>query len=1191
MTHNPSAQETDKLIDSICDRFEAAWKGSPAPQLEDFLTDIAEAQYERLLGELLKVEIQLLVEKGEPPKLQPYYQRFPEQLSLIDQCFQQVMSEKANSLESQNTVVHKEAQTAAGSDTQAPPIDATRLGSDALKSTAISLTGKRFGDYELIEEIARGGMGVVYKAQQRSLNRTVALKMILSGELASKEEVVRFRSEAESAAGLNHPNIVTIHEVGVEAGQHFFSMDYIEGRNLDQLVDGNPIPARQAASYLVDISEAIEYAHQQGTLHRDLKPSNILIDHQGTVQITDFGLAKQIQSDGKLTGTGQLLGTPAYMSPEQAAGDKDQFGPAMDLYSLGAILYELLTGRPPFQAESSLELIIQVLEMDPVSPRLLNPNIPRDLETICLKCLAKEPTRRYATAADLAADLQRWLHDQPIKARPVSLPERSWRWCRRKPAIASLSLAVVIALMGGISVSWYYAIQAQRQADDAQFAARRARNGERDAREAEALERQAREEADKAQTRALAGEQQAKLAQQRAEEARQQSEQNAELAERNLYVSNMLLAHRNWQEGRIRDALNLLEQNIPQKGQPDRRSFEWYYLQRQIRSQFSILEGHTDTIYGVSFSPDGTMLASVGKDLAVKIWDVQERREKLSLSGHQKPVRSVVFSPDNRQLATSSEDGTAMLWDLQSGKKLFAFRGHTGTIRRVRFNPQGSRLVTASFDKTARVWNTETGELLFTLGGHKLETYDASYSPDGKTIATVSLQRAATYLWDAETGKRISTLTQAGIERLDTATFSPDGQYLLIGARDGMVYAWDLKSRKLFKSYPGHVSKIPNIQFNSDGSWFVCCGQGIDVTIREFPSGQVLNDLKVKGVEAMSLHPSGRMMATGGTDQTVKIWPVGETVLREAETILDSHTEPVNDATIHPDGTTFATASWDDTVRIWDRVSGECLATYGPRPDDDCYSASFSPDGKRLVAGYSSGTFEIWDTQSHQRLITKRINRGDIYHVTFSPDSKYFATTSWDDSIRVWKTADGQLVKKLKHNPTLPAGRRSELRAAAFSPDGNWLVAAGQTGTLRIWSTQLWLPFGQLKQHQGMVHAVTFSPNGRLLASAGSDQTVVIWDFVEQKIKHICRGHVDQVYDLVFSPDGKRVISGSGDKSTKFWDVFSGQEVMTLTGHYNKIRGIAIDPLGQFMVTTSKDKTVRLWNASPWQPAGVQSPD
>ena len=335
---------------------------------------------------------------------------------------------------------------------QSPP--QPRLGAETIRY---------FGDYELLEEIARGGMGVVYKARQVSLNRIVAVKMLLFGKFSSDEFVRRFRAEAEAVASLRHPHIVAIHEIGEHQGHHYFSMDYVAGQNLAERAKDIPLPPELAAEYLKTIADAIHYAHQHGVLHRDLKPSNVLIDALDQPHITDFGLAKRLGHDSNLTLRGDLLGTPNYMAPEQANRAQNEVSVATDVYSLGAMLYYLLTGRPPFLAESVPETLRLVLDSEPVPPRVLNQEVPRDLQTICLKCLGKEPSNRYADAAAVAADLALWQAGKPIAARPAQPVEKIWRWCRRQPALASL-LGMVLMLLACIAVGSSWMLLREKQA-------------------------------------------------------------------------------------------------------------------------------------------------------------------------------------------------------------------------------------------------------------------------------------------------------------------------------------------------------------------------------------------------------------------------------------------------------------------------------------------------------------------------------------------------------------------------------------------------------------------------------------------------------------------------------------------------------------------------------------------------------
>lgn len=329
-----------------------------------------------------------------------------------------------------------------------------------LENSFTNHTGRVFGNYEVLEQIGQGGMGAVYRAHQRGLGRVVALKLMLAGSRATEAEIKRFHSEAKAAATLKHPNVVAIHEVGEHHGQQYFSMDYVEGRSLAEVIRRTPLPAARAARYVKVIAEAIHYAHERGILHRDLKPHNVLIDAQDEPRITDFGLARQIEVESDLTISGAVLGTPSYMPPEQAAGKRREIGRASDVYSLGAILYDLLTGRPPFRADTPLDTLRQVIDTEPAAPRLLNPKVPRDLETICLKCLAKTPAQRYASAQELVDDLGRFLRQEPIQARPVSNVGRLWRWAQRQPALAGLAgtVGVMFVLLGVAAVLFRFTV-------------------------------------------------------------------------------------------------------------------------------------------------------------------------------------------------------------------------------------------------------------------------------------------------------------------------------------------------------------------------------------------------------------------------------------------------------------------------------------------------------------------------------------------------------------------------------------------------------------------------------------------------------------------------------------------------------------------------------------------------------------
>jgi serine/threonine protein kinase len=485
----------------------------------------------------------------------------------------------------------------------AQPADPDATGytptSDQPRSRAEQQFPRRFGDYELLAEIARGGMGIVYKARHTRLKRTVALKMILTGQLASPEAVERFQMEARAAANLDHPGIVPVYEVGETDGHHFFTMSLVPGGSLHQLLADGPLPPRDAARLVRQVAEAVQYAHEQGILHRDIKPHNILLQRHDsspgvhpsdpktrteetsraelatwTPKLTDFGLARTRESG--LSVTGEALGTPSYMPPEQAAGDLKRIGPASDVYALGAVLYCLLAGRPPFQSASPMETMRQVLEQDPLPPRRLNLGVPPDLETVCLKCLEKDPRRRYLTAQALAEELGRFELGEPVQARPVARLERGWRWCRRNPVVASLVAAVVVLLLAGTGISTYFAIQTARWAEEAL-----AEKGRADVQAANAQDK-AEEARQRAEAEAQARKQ-ADWLRRQAETQKQLAEEQRQRAEGLLYASQIALANRFLQEGNAGRAREVLAATSPVL-----RGWEYGYLHKTFEDPLGV---------------------------------------------------------------------------------------------------------------------------------------------------------------------------------------------------------------------------------------------------------------------------------------------------------------------------------------------------------------------------------------------------------------------------------------------------------------------------------------------------------------------------------------------------------------------------------------------------------------------------
>ncbi len=817
---------TIRALERACDRFETQWRSPGRPSIEDYLADTAGPPRARLLRELIALDVTYRRSTGEQPEPDEYRDRFPADWAAIEAAFQ----------------TSECAQGGSTSDTE------TARAPNALIPT--------IPGYTVLEELGRGGMGFVFKATAERLNRFVALKMILSGDLASTEAGVRFLKEAESVARLQHPQVVQIFRIGDFQGRPFLEMEFVDGGSLADRLDGRPWKPVMAARLIESLAMAVHHAHLREIVHRDLKPANILLTSDGTPKVTDFGLAKSLGADIDLTRTDSIIGSPSYMAPEQAGGTSSRIGPPTDVYSLGAILYELLTGRPPFRAATVLDTLEQVRSAEPAPPSRIQPGLPIDLETIVLKCLEKEPDRRYASAAELSAELHRFRNGEPIRARPVGLIGRAVKLARRRPLTASLTilsaasivLLIIVLARANVTIS-----RAQRVTVEALNRERWLREELGRANDRLAEQQKQTQEALKNKTAALAT---------TSEDLQRERQAN--------YFQRIALADFERSAGDSTVSI-VFWRNVPRIC---------------VRGSGVTSKSHP----GTSRGPSSAIPAKCGTRRSVPTVRGSPRRASTKRSGsgtspresssarlvgHQERVYSVGFDKDGVRVVSASADNTAIIWDVASGKALHVLRGHDDNVRCAVFSFDGHTVVSGSWDGTIRAWHASAGELY------------QKYNTTAGWITRVA--------------------------------YSPDSRWVAVGGSSGRAEVREIYSSRVTRAFDSKLGPILSVAFSPDG-WRVAtsnnaAGIGV-VSIWDVLTGRDIHSFKVSSglIERVVFSPDGRRLATSGWDGVVRIFDVttGHEVLA-----LRGHSDRIWGINFSPRGDALVSASADGKILLW----------------------------------------------------------------------------------------------------------------------------------------------------------------------------------------------------------------------------------------------------------------------------------
>ncbi len=1041
-----------------------------------------------------------------------------------------------------------------------------------------------FAHYRIEKELGRGGMGAVYQVYDTKLERTVALKVVLSEGNLHPIQIKRFLREAKATAQLRHPNIVEVYEVGSEP-QNYFTMEHIVGGTLSNAIREKKLKLSLFVKIIQKCCDALHLAHENGIIHRDIKPSNIMLTKENEPKIMDFGLVKITDSDEKLSQTGGMMGTPAYMPPEQADGNVDH---RADVYSLGATLYEVLTGRGPFQGETYLNILRQVYGEEPVSPSLLNPDIPKELEAICLKCLEKKPEKRYSSARSLSKELQNYLDNKPIKAKPPTTSTKIKKWLIRN---RNISLVIAIALMVfslsltlfilGIQHERNVAVEAQRVAEIER---------EKVKEEKKNVEREKQKVEDERQITLIAIEEK--------EKALRKEEQARKEASDSAYYANIILANKYADENKTLDALNLLEHL--EKHQNDLRDWEWNWIQRRIHYEDKswLLRGHPDEC---KMKPESNIVAVCMMNEVI-LFDLVKEKIVQVFKGHSQKVTSCDFNLNGTLLATGGADGKIILWNVQTGQaeKILTFEK---AVTSCLFSPDGKSILSTyeardnetliPNQESILVWDIKTGKTIKKLKTVNNQTWNSNifscvFSPDGKFFATTG-DNALIALWDAQTYQLVHIL-KAHREKVESCSFSPDGKYLLSGSYDRTIRLWDYKRGKLLRTYVGHSDKVKTVVFSPDSETFASGGYDHNVYLWNIKKPQPTSILggHVGKINRCVYTSRGEQLVSVSATGRLKLWNI-KAKERKHPSLFHKEGSVLYSCGISSDGKILAASPRVYFgVRVWSFPEGKDFIEKTPKTIpfaghlSSVNQMDFNLVNSILATAGNDRTLGIWSLKTGKILHKWSEHTGQILTCTFSPDGQLLASAGKDNQVIIREVQTGKIIKKYQH--------RADVNTCAFHPNSKILAASGEDSRIYLYNLEADKVQGVLQGNKYPVNQIEFSPDGKKLISAseGTLDSLLLWDVQKQEIITRFIGHTRNLLCCSFSPNGRRVATGSMDDKIKIWDATNNTPreektaILTLDGHLDRVTSCIFSPDGYKIISTSYDQTIRVWDASPF---------